>query len=71
MERGVTVFRGYGHFTKSDREILYCVIGKNELMRLKNIVNSVDPHAFVSVTEVHDVLGEGFTLDDQKQPLEK
>ncbi|MBB4823752.1 uncharacterized membrane-anchored protein YitT (DUF2179 family) [Sporosarcina luteola] len=71
MERGVTVFRGYGHFTRSDREILYCVVGKNELMRLKNIVNSVDPHAFVSVTEVHDVLGEGFTLDDQKQPLEK
>ncbi|MDN4608721.1 YitT family protein [Sporosarcina sp. F6_3S_P_2] len=70
MDRGVTVFRGYGHFTKSDREILYCVVGKNEIMRLKNIVTSIDPHAFVSVTEVHDVLGEGFTLDDQKQPLD-
>ncbi|MFD1206388.1 MULTISPECIES: YitT family protein [Sporosarcina] len=71
MERGVTVFKGYGHFTKSDREILYCVIGKNELMRLKSIITSIDPHAFVSVSEVHDVLGEGFTLDEQKQPLEK
>lgn len=70
MDRGVTVFRGYGHFTKSDREILYCVVGKNEMMRLKNIVTSIDPHAFVSVSDVHDVLGEGFTLDDQKQPLD-
>ena len=70
MDRGVTVFRGYGHFTKSDREILYCVVGKNEMMRLKNIVTSIDPHAFVSVTDVHDVLGEGFTLDDQKRPLD-
>ena len=70
MDRGVTVFKGYGHFTKSDREILYCVVGKNEMMRLKNIVTSIDPHAFVSVTDVHDVLGEGFTLDDQKRPLD-
>lgn len=70
MDRGVTVFRGYGHFTKSDREILYCVVGKNEMMRLKNIITSIDPHAFVSVTDVHDVLGEGFTLDDQKRPLD-
>ncbi|MGN7386610.1 YitT family protein [Sporosarcina sp. SAFN-015] len=70
MDRGVTVFKGYGHFTKSDREILYCVVGRNEMMRLKNIVTSIDPHAFVSVSDVHDVLGEGFTLDDQKQPLD-
>ena len=71
MDRGVTVFRGYGHFTKSDREILYCVVGKNELVRLKNIITSVDPHAFVSLTDVHDVMGEGFTLDEQKRPLER
>ncbi|WNS74014.1 YitT family protein [Bacillus sp. DTU_2020_1000418_1_SI_GHA_SEK_038] len=70
MERGVTVLRGYGSFTKKDREVLYCVVGKNEIIRLKNVVNSVDPHAFVSVTVVHDVLGEGFTLDENKKPIE-
>ena len=69
MDRGVTVFKGYGHFTKADRSILYCVIAKNEIMRMKNIITSIDPHAFVSVTDVHDVMGEGFTLDDQKQPI--
>ncbi|MFJ7928153.1 YitT family protein [Peribacillus sp. NPDC096622] len=71
MERGVTVLRGYGSFTRNDREVLYCVVGKNELVRLKNAITSVDPHAFVSVSEVHDVLGEGFTLDENKNPIER
>lgn len=69
MDRGVTVFDGHGHFTKEHRDVLYCVIGRNELVRLKNIVHGVDPHAFVSVMDVRDVTGEGFTLDDKKQPL--
>lgn len=69
MERGVTVLRGYGHYTKKDREILYCVIAKNEIIRLKTIITAVDPHAFVTVTEMNDVMGEGFTLDDNKKPL--
>ncbi len=70
MDRGVTVLRGHGSFTKQEREVLYCVVGKNEIVRLKNIITSVDPHAFVSVTVVHDVLGEGFTLDADKNPLQ-
>ncbi|AMO84980.1 uncharacterized membrane-anchored protein YitT (DUF2179 family) [Solibacillus kalamii] len=69
MDRGVTVFDGHGHFTKEHRDVLYCVIGRNELVRLKNIVHGVDPHAFVSVMDVRDVTGEGFTLDDKKQPI--
>lgn len=71
MDRGVTVLRGYGSFSKTDREVLYCVVGKNEIVRLKNAITSVDPHAFVSVSVVHDVLGEGFTLDENKNPIER
>ncbi|MDQ0218971.1 YitT family protein [Peribacillus cavernae] len=71
MDRGVTVLRGYGSFTKTDREVLYCVVGKNEIVRLKNAITSVDPHAFVSVSIVHDVLGEGFTLDENKNPIDR
>ncbi|MDQ0213678.1 uncharacterized membrane-anchored protein YitT (DUF2179 family) [Oikeobacillus pervagus] len=70
MDRGVTILKGYGSFTKQKRDVLYCVVAKNEIVRLKAIVDSVDPHAFVSVTIVHDVLGEGFTLDENKKPLE-
>lgn len=70
MGRGVTVLHGHGSFTKNQREVLYCVVGKNEIVRLKNLITLVDPHAFVSVSVVHDVLGEGFTLDENKMPIE-
>ena len=70
MDRGVTALRAYGSYTKSERDVLYCVVGRNEIVRLKNIINSVDPHAFVSVHAVHDVAGEGFTLDSDKKPIE-
>jgi uncharacterized membrane-anchored protein YitT (DUF2179 family) len=69
MDRGVTVLRGYGSYTKNDREVLYCVVAKNELIRLKNLITAVDPHAFISITVVHDVHGEGFTLDENKMPI--
>ncbi|KYD09250.1 YitT family protein [Heyndrickxia sporothermodurans] len=70
MDRGVTVLRGHGSYTKEDKDVLYCVVGKNEIVRLKGLINSIDPHAFVSVSIVHDVLGEGFTLDENKKPIE-
>ncbi len=70
MERGVTVLRGYGSFTKTEREVLYCVVARYEIVRLKNLITGVDPHAFISVSVVHDVHGEGFTLDENKKPIE-
>lgn len=69
MDRGVTALRGYGSYTKNEREVLYCVVAKNEILRLKNLITSVDPHAFISITIVHDVAGEGFTLDENKMPI--
>ncbi|KGR85547.1 membrane protein [Ureibacillus massiliensis 4400831 = CIP 108448 = CCUG 49529] len=64
MERGITVFHGYGHYTKQSKDVLYCIVGRNEIVRLKSIVRSIDPKAFVSITEVKDVTGEGFRIDD-------
>ncbi|HZG60250.1 MAG TPA: YitT family protein [Anoxybacillus sp.] len=70
MDRGVTILKGQGSYTKRERDVLYCVVAKNELSRLKSVITSVDPHAFVAVSDVHDVLGEGFTLDENKRPIE-
>ncbi len=69
MGRGITIFDGHGHYTKEHRDVLYCVVGRNELVRLKSIIHTIDPHAFVSVMDVRDVAGEGFTLDEKKQPI--
>ncbi|MGN7356466.1 YitT family protein [Paenibacillus sp. SAF-054] len=60
MERGVTVFPGYGYYTKSPKEVLYVVINKQEVPFLKKIVKSVDKDAFITIHDVRDVFGEGF-----------
>jgi len=70
MDRGVTVLDGRGSFTGEKRDVRYCIVGRNEIVRLKNIINDIDPHAFVAMSSVHDVVGEGFTLDENKNPLE-
>lgn len=69
MERGVTILNGKGSYTGNKQNVLYCVVGRNEVIRLKNIINQIDPHAFVVVNSVHEVLGEGFTLDEDKKPI--
>ena len=60
MDRGVTVLSGYGYYTKESKEILYIVISRQEIIHLKKIVQSIDPHAFIAIHDVRDVFGEGF-----------
>ena len=60
MNRGATSWIGKGMFSGEDRPVLLCVINRFETMRLRNIVFSVDPNAFVIATNVYEVLGEGF-----------
>lgn len=69
LGRGVTLLSGKGAYSGSDKEVVYCVVSRNEVVRYKNIVQEIDPHAFVVVNDVHEVLGEGFTLDENKKPL--
>lgn len=69
MNRGVTTLFGEGSFTEQKRNVIYCVVGRNEINRLKSIITSIDPYAFVAINHVHDVAGEGFTLDENKKPI--
>ena len=70
MDRGATVLKGQGTFTGQDRDVLYCVVGRNEMVRLKHLIHRTDPHAFVTLTDVQDIMGEGFTLDQHKRPID-
>ncbi|HHW12818.1 MAG TPA: YitT family protein [Firmicutes bacterium] len=60
LNRGVTGLAGRGIYSGKHREVLLCVIGRTEEMRLKRLVKEEDPNAFVIITNVHEVLGEGF-----------
>lgn len=61
MNRSVTLMDGKGGYTKQNLDVLYCVVSRNEVFRLKNLILETDPAAFVTVNDVHEVFGEGFT----------
>lgn len=69
--RGITFLRGHGYYNKTDRDVLHCVVGKDQLNHVKSLISEVDPHAFVTISVVKDVLGEGFTFDKDKIPFER
>ena len=41
--------------------MLLCVVNNQEVARLKDIVRQADPDAFVTITDAHEALGEGFS----------
>ena len=66
LERGLTGFHGTGKYTGDSKEILFCVARAKYINDIKMIVKECDPAAFVVVTNVHEVLGEGFMGFDNK-----
>ena len=60
LERGCTFLKGVGGFSGKDTYILYAVLGRNEFIKLKQYISKIDPKAFITVGEVHEVMGEGF-----------
>ncbi|MBU8690537.1 YitT family protein [Priestia megaterium] len=60
LDRGVTILNGRGNYTKESKEILYVVINKQELIKLKKLIKKIDDEAFVIVHDVRDVIGKGF-----------
>lgn len=60
LGRGVTALQGKGMYTGGDRSVLLCALTVTEVNQLRSVVEAVDPHAFVIVSPVHQVLGEGF-----------
>jgi uncharacterized membrane-anchored protein YitT (DUF2179 family) len=60
VDRGVTKLAGYGGYTNHSRPVLLCIVGRNEVTKLKQLVKTIDPEAFVIVSNTSEVLGEGF-----------
>ncbi len=60
FSRGATAIKGRGLYKNVEREIIVTVVAFRELSKLINTVKQIDPAAFVTVHNVHEVLGEGF-----------
>lgn len=60
LGRGVTVLHGEGGFSGDKKHILYTVITRLEISKFKSLVKEIDESAFVTINDVHDVMGGSF-----------
>ena len=60
LGRGVTLLHGAGGYTGESKEVLYCVVTRLEVDKLKEIVLDKDENAFVTINAVHDIVGGRF-----------
>ena len=54
---GVTYLDGEGGYSKQTKTLIYCVVARLEMAKLKEIVKEIDPTAFISVVDVHEAYG--------------
>ncbi len=60
LGRGVTIIAGRGGYTNQAQQLLYCVVTRAEVPRLKAVVSEADPQSFMVIGVAHEALGEGF-----------
>ncbi len=60
LGRGVTILHGEGGYTKERKNVLYAVITRLEMAKLKSIVDEIDENAFLTINDVHEVMGGKF-----------
>lgn len=71
LETGVTMLRGETGLRHTDCQVVLCVIPNKKLYAVKECIHDLDPSAFVTVAEVKEVRGQGFTSDRVPQPFEQ
>lgn len=57
LGRGVTFLEGRGGFTNASKTVIYSVVSRLELSKMRAIINDKDPNAFVTINDVADVMG--------------
>lgn len=60
IDRGVTGIHAMGMYTGDEKCVLYCVVSMREIIEVEELVREIDSNAFVIVSDVREVLGEGF-----------
>jgi uncharacterized membrane-anchored protein YitT (DUF2179 family) len=58
LKAGITIFKGMGGYSKTDRDIIYVILRRLEISKIKNAVRGVDEDAFITIHNVHEVIGK-------------
>lgn len=59
--RGATLLAAQGGYQQADKQVLLIVASDQEFMQIRQIIENIDPKAFVIVNNVSEVLGQGFS----------
>lgn len=60
LDRGVTSLQAKGMYSNTDKKMLFCVVTKKEMVKVIEIAKNIDPDSFVIISDVREVVGEGF-----------
>ncbi|MCK5076079.1 MAG: YitT family protein [Calditrichia bacterium] len=60
LSRGATTLQGKGLYRNQQRDIVFTVVNRKEVQILRDIVEEIDPNAFIILNTVHEVMGNGF-----------
>lgn len=66
LNRGGTIFNGKGMYTKEEKEVLYTVVNRREVSDLVHYIFEIDPEAFISIQDAHEIIGKGFKSITEK-----
>jgi uncharacterized membrane-anchored protein YitT (DUF2179 family) len=61
--RGTTIYHATGGYSKEDKRIINTIVSRSEYIRIRNFIKSIDEKAFVAVSYITEVEGEGFTFE--------
>ncbi|MGN0311764.1 MAG: YitT family protein [Lachnospiraceae bacterium] len=63
VDRGVTLLEAKGGFEENPCEMIFTVVSSRELSKVEKIIKEVDPTCFLTVCQITEVKGRGFTID--------
>lgn len=65
INRGATILHATGGYTRTSKPVIMMIVVKKQYVELNRIISHVDPEAFVIVSDVNEVQGEGFTYQEE------
>lgn len=65
IDRGATILHAHGAYTNTDKPVIMVVVYKKQYAQLNHIITSIDPGAFVIVSDVNEVHGSGFSYQHE------
>ena len=57
FENGITFYDAKGYYSNEDKTVIYFVLNRFQIGKMREIVHSIDPKAYISITEVADIFG--------------